>query len=119
MLNTLGRTFIILIAAGLIALGWYAFSTSAASQMMEPPARSAEFSQTDEAISSQMPTGEIGEDGPARPDGGEMGFSLSRVLTGMATNVGITALVIVLLVWLRKLINRLTTHSFEFAWVKK
>ncbi|MEW5960209.1 MAG: hypothetical protein AB1801_20995 [Chloroflexota bacterium] len=109
MMKNLGRTFIILIAAGSIALGWYAFSTTAATQSMEPPARPVEFTQTGEAA------GEMSENPPVRPEGGEMGFSLTRVLTGMAANVGITAAVIVLVVLLRKLANRFISPSFNLV----
>jgi hypothetical protein len=115
MMKNLVRTLIILIAAGLIALGWYAFSTTAASQAVEP-ARPAEFTPMDEPTGDQMPTSETSEGLPARPEeGGEMGFSLTRILTGMAANMGITAVVIVLIVWLRKLVNRLASSRFKFG----
>lgn len=109
MIKTVGRTFIILIAAGLIALGWYAFSTTVSSQMTEPPDRPAEFTQTDGTTSemSQVP--------PARPDGEEMGFSFSRILTGMAANVGITALVIGLVILFRKWAGRFASTPFKLV----
>lgn len=113
-MKTLGRTFIILIAAGLIALGWYAFSATAASQSVEP-ARPAEVSQTSGSTADQTLTTESGEDVPTRPEGSDMGFSLARVFTGMAANVGVTALVIVLIVWLRKLINKFPASRFKFV----
>lgn len=112
-MKTFGRTFIILIAAGLIALGWYAFSTTSASQMMEPPDRPPEFSQTDGE------NGEVSEDMPPRPEGEAMGFSLSRILTGTVVIVGEFALVIGLVVLFRKLINRFTTKPFKLVWFQR
>jgi hypothetical protein len=112
MLKNLINTFIILIAAGLIALGWYAFSTTAAGQAMAP-ARPAEFAQMDETSLDQAPAGESSEELPARPEGGDMGFSLARILTGMSANLGITALVVGLVVWLRKLANRFPSSRFK------
>ncbi|MFN8458751.1 MAG: hypothetical protein U0401_29540 [Anaerolineae bacterium] len=108
MLKNLGRMVIILFAAGLIALGWYAFSTTAAGQVTEPDRR-AEFTQRDEPDGDQL---------PLRPERGEAGFSMARILGGMAANTGIIALVIVLVVWLRRLVNRLTLHHFKFGRVK-
>ena len=114
MMKNLVSTFIILIAAGIIALGWYAFSTTTASQSMLPTV-SADFTQTVEPTSGQMPTSETSDGLPARLEGGEMGFSFIRIFTGMAANVGITALVIILIVWLRKLINRFASIHFNFV----
>ncbi|MCB0163929.1 MAG: hypothetical protein KDI79_06880 [Anaerolineae bacterium] len=131
MLKIVGRTFIILIVAGLIGLGWYAFSTTSASQIMEPSDRPAEFSQTDEAAGSeistaevettesQTSTAEVSEDMPARPEGGEMGFSLSRVSTGMAVSLGQIALVIGLVILFQKLINRFTPTNFKLMWFRR
>lgn len=109
MIKNLGRTLIILIAASLIALGWVAFSTTVASSQFTPPDRSAGFVEPGE-----LP-GERGEGRPPRPEGGEMGFSLARLFFGMAANVGIIGLVIVLVVWLRKFIHRLASSPFKFA----
>lgn len=130
-MKTIGRTFIILITAGLIALGWYAFSTTSASQIMEPPDRPTEFSQTDETAGSQISTAEVetaesqtstaevSEDRPARPEGGEMGFSLSRLSTGMAVSLGQIALVIGLVILFQKLINRFTPTNFKPMWFQR
>jgi hypothetical protein len=109
VIKNLGRILIILIAAALIALGWYAFSTTAIGSRFTPPDRPANFAPLGE------PPGEMSEGRPPRPEGGEMGFSLARLFIGMAANVGITALVIVLVVWLRKLIHRLASSPFKFA----
>ncbi|MBI1882190.1 MAG: hypothetical protein HYR94_28790 [Chloroflexi bacterium] len=118
MLKNLVSTFIILLAAGLISLGWYVFSITAASQSVQPTIPPG-ITQTDEPASGQMPAGDTSKDLPAGPEGNEMGFSLTRTLTGMAANVGITALVIVLIVWLRKLADRIASIPFKLVWIKK
>jgi hypothetical protein len=114
MLKTFGRVLIVLTAAGLIALGWYAFSTTAADQSMLP-ARPAGFIQTGEPTDGQVPAGDTNEDRPVRPDDDEMSFALPRVLAGMAGKMVITAVVIVLVVLLRRLINRFTSSHFQFT----
>jgi hypothetical protein len=105
MMKNLGRTLIILIAASLIALGWYAYSTTAVSQSMQLP-RPADFTPRGEPPSGQMPPGEMNAGRPARPEGDAGGFSLPRILTGMAAKIGMTAVVIILVVLLRRLSHR-------------
>jgi hypothetical protein len=99
----------------LIALGWYAFSTTAIGSQFTPPDRPAAFVEPGEPGNGQTLPGEMGEGWPPRPEGGEIDFSLARLFIGMVANVGITALVIVLVVWLRKLIHRLASSPFKFA----
>jgi hypothetical protein len=70
------------------------------------PARPGAATQTAESTGDQWPASETNDDRPTRPEGSGVGFSLSRVLVGMAANVGLTGPVIVLIVWLRKLANR-------------
>lgn len=113
MIKNLGRTFIILIAAGLIALGWYAFSTTAASSDFTPPERPAGFVE-----SGELP-GEMDEGRLHGPEGSEMGFSLARIFIGMAANVGLVAVVTVLVVLLRKSINKFASSHFKFAGINR
>lgn len=100
-MKTTARTLIILLAAGLISLGWYAYSTTASSQTSMPE-RPTEFAATDTTTDTTDQTP------PTRPEGdehNEQSFSISRVLGGMAGTIGQTALVIALVVLARKLGN--------------
>jgi uncharacterized membrane protein YphA (DoxX/SURF4 family) len=104
-MKTIARTLIILFAAGLIALGWtaYANTDSAQSSMPERP---AEFAPADGA------TADTGEAESHHHDG-EEGFSVSRVLGGLALISGQTALVIALVALARLLGNWLVGYFNE------
>lgn len=108
-MKTIARTLIILLAAGLISLGWYAYSTTDSGQTSMPE-RPTEFAATGAA------TDTADQPPPPRPEGdehGEQGFSVSRVLGGMAGTIGQTALVIALVVLTRKLGNWLSAGYFK------
>lgn len=109
MIKNLGRILIILMAAGLIALGWYAFSTTVIGSQFTQPDRPAGFVEPDE-----LP-GVMDEGRPPMPEGGEMDFSLARIFIGMAANVGLVAVVTVLVILLRKLIHKLDSIHFKVA----
>jgi hypothetical protein len=103
------RTLIILLAAGLISLGWYAYSITDSAQTSMPE-RPAEFAAADAGAdtANQVP--------PPRPEGhehDEQGFSVGRVLGGMAGTIGQTALVIALVVLVRKLGNWVSVGYFK------
>ena len=95
MLKTLGRTFIILIAASVIGLSWYAVSTTSFSQSLAPD-RPPEFAQSDEAAADQLAADEGERKPPPGAEGEEAGNSLSQLFSGLTTIVGQTALVIAL-----------------------
>ena len=112
MLKTLGRTFIILIAASVIGLSWYAVSTTSFSQSLAPD-RPPEFAQSDEAAADQL-TADEGERKPAPgAEGEEAGNSLSQLFSGMTTIVGQTALVIALVALMRMLIDKFIPMVFK------
>ena len=92
----MARTLIILLAAGLISLGWYAYSITDSAQSSMPE-RPAEFSAADDAgVDTSEPL-------PPRPDDHKMGLSVGGVLSGMVGIIGQTALVIALVTLARKL----------------
>jgi hypothetical protein len=104
-MKTIARTLIILLAAGLISLGWYAYSTTDSAQTSMPE-RPPEFAAADDAADAEADTAD--QTPPPRPEGHEHhdeGFSISRVLGGMAFTVGQMTLVIALVVLARKLGN--------------
>jgi len=101
-MKTIARTLIILLAAGLISLGWYAYSTTDSGQTSMPE-RPAELAVADNVADAGADTAD--QTRPPRPEGDEhdeQGFSVSRVLGGMAGTIGQTALVIALVVQCRR-----------------
>ena len=112
-MKTITRTLIILLAAGLISMGWYAYSTTNSTQTSMPD-RSVEFAAADDAANAGTDAADQAQ--PSRPDGGEhaeQSFSVSRVLSGTAVIIGQTAIVIALVVLVRKLGNWLSTSYFK------
>lgn len=105
-MKTIARTLIILLAAGLIALGWAAYATTDSGQTSMPD-RPAEFAPADDG------TADPGQALPPRPDGDEMGFTVDRVLGGMAVIIAQTALIIALVAGVRKLGNWLSDRYFK------
>ena len=99
-MKTIALTLIILIAAGLISLGWYAYSTTDSAQTSMPE-RPVELTTADDAADAGADTAD--QTPPPRPEGDEQGFSVSRVLGGLAGTIGQTALIIALVVLARKL----------------
>jgi hypothetical protein len=102
-----------LVAAGLISLGWYAYSTTDSAQTSMPE-RPTEFAPTNDATDTESDTAD--QTPPPRPEGHEHhdeGFSISRVLGGMAGTIGQTALVIALVVLARKLGNWVCVGYFK------
>lgn len=102
MLKTLGRTLIILMAAGLISLGWYAYATTAAESSILQDDHS-QVIQDGEGREG----GETSEEGQRLPPPeGESSSTLVRLLNGMAPLVGQVALAVVVVSLLRMLIKR-------------
>lgn len=110
-MKTIARTLIILFAAGLIALGWtaYANTDSAQSSLSERP---AEFVPADGTVTDQLATADTGETESYHHDG-EEGFSVSRVMSGMAVISGQMALIIALVGLARMLGNWLVSYFNE------
>lgn len=105
-MKTIARTLVILLTAGLIALGWTAYAATNSGQTSMPE-RPAEFAPADDG------TADPDQTLPPRPDGDRMGFSVDRVLGGMAVIIAQTALVIALVVGARKLGNWLSDRYFK------
>jgi len=114
-MKTITRTLIILLTAGLISLGWYAYATTNSTQTSMPD-QPAEFAAADDAANTEAAnagTDVADQVPPSRPDGGEQSFSVSRVLSGVAIIIGQTVIVIALVVLVRKLGNWLRTSYFR------
>jgi hypothetical protein len=102
-MKTIARTLIIILAAGLIALGWTAYAATDSTQSSLPD-RPAEFAPADDAAA------DIDEAPPARPEADELGFSVGRILSGLAVIIGQTTLVIGLVALARKFGNWLISY---------
>lgn len=102
MLKTLGRTLIILMAAGLIGLGWYVYTTTAVDQSI-----------TTERYAQTAPDGEEGErrEPPSEGEGG--GSSLTQLFSGMGLIVGQTAAAVIVVTLIRMLIQWLKPVFFK------
>lgn len=105
-MKTIARTLIILLAAGLIALGWSAHASTDSAQSSMPD-RPAEFAPADDAATV------TGEAMPDHFEDHDSGFSVSRVLGGLAVISGQTALVIALVALARMLGNWLVGYFNE------
>ena len=102
------RIFIILFAASLIGAGWYAYDMTSSDQSTLQDGR-GEFA----------PDGEFSEGGerekgpPPGAEGEGESSTLSQLLSGAAVIVGQTALVVVLVTFLRMVINRFVPLVFK------
>jgi hypothetical protein len=119
MLKIAGRVFIIVLLAVVVALGWYAFSTtsSAASMVaarMHGPAGlvRAQGSASDSAQTGETTTNRLHERRQGFGSGeGEAGFSPTRALPGIARTVGLTLVMTLVVVLVGRLKRRLQPAS--------
>ena len=107
MKNILVPIVIILIAAGLISAGWYAFATVSSEQSLVQDG-SAEFAPDGEQLSEEGQ-----REHPPGAEGEGASNSVSQLFSGMAVIVGQTALVIALVALMRMLINKFGPMVFN------
>jgi hypothetical protein len=110
MLTIIRRILMILLVAGVVALGWYGISTTSAAESLlsgrhaGPPGRgqfqgAAPQTVADSTGQQRMPPGDLA--GAPPRDAGNT-FSLTRALPGMTKNLGLTMVMTVAVVLLRR-----------------